>query len=69
MYGIGGTSAPGIIDNDPTGRGSTFDAVDDHDKLNERAVSVVQRIQTKLTGRDFGDGCPGMLSVSEQVCA
>lgn len=63
MYGIGGTPAGGLTEN-----GSTGEAVDDHDKLNERAVAVVQRIQTKLTGRDFGeDGCPGALSVSEQV--
>ncbi|CAN0559397.1 unnamed protein product, partial [Laminaria digitata] len=37
-----------------------------HDKLNERAVAVVQRIQTKLTGRDFSDSA-GVLSVSKQV--
>ena len=62
MYLIGGPSAVGGLDNnDPKG-----DAWVNTHKLNERAVAVVQRIQTKLTGRDFSDS-PGALSVSDQV--
>lgn len=69
MYGIGGTSAAGGLETDPPAKGGAGWAAgldNTHDKLNERAVAVVQRIQTKLTGRDFSDSA-GVLSVSEQV--
>lgn len=53
--GVGGSG-------DPSGELETETV----DKVNERALAVVQRIQTKLTGRDFCDA-NGVLSVSEQV--
>lgn len=63
MFGIGEPLAGGGLDNDPV---SSKELEKTHDELNERAVAVVQRIQTKLTGRDFGD-IVGALSVNEQV--
>lgn len=81
MYGIGGPSAiggpltvtaPGALDTSGKGGvggsgGGDPSAELETDKVNERALAVVQRIQTKLTGRDFSDAA-GVLSVSEQVC-
>ena len=83
MYGIGGPSAgiggplatAGGLDTSARGgvagvggSGGGDPGELETDKVNERALAVVQRIQTKLTGRDFSDA-PGVLSVKDQVCA
>lgn len=63
-----GTSARGVLGGGGGGSGGDLAELElETDKLNERALAVVQRIQTKLTGRDFSDAA-GVLSVRDQVC-
>lgn len=56
----------GIMDPDASDKEGGDEQAGITNEVNERAVAVVQRIHTKLTGKDFGDSS-GVLSVEDQV--
>ncbi|KAM0787611.1 hypothetical protein ACM66B_003678 [Microbotryomycetes sp. NB124-2] len=68
---VGGEGKAGVGENGPGGarrpRGDETNIYDDDavDQINNRAVQVVERVQQKLTGRDFKPTV--VLSVNEQV--